>query len=159
MYIAEVFTEIEIFASNLVSSSKSFRTPKFYCFNSMDHKGSISLLISYLGVNRLKWQFIPNNRNLTKINSTTSHGSVKDWTKIQGRFDEYNQFYSPISPRPQNPWSSHNSTGTLLRMKHIVQLVQNPQSHQTLVVTTTTQKILDTLIISFVSVPKNMQDL
>jgi len=57
--------------------------------------------------------------------------SLTDWIEIQGRFGEYNQLYSPISPQPENPWSSHNAVGTFLRMKHIVQLVQNSQSHQT----------------------------
>jgi hypothetical protein len=53
MYIAEVFTEINFFFSNFTSSSKSFQTSKFYCFNSMDHKGSASLSISSLGINML----------------------------------------------------------------------------------------------------------
>jgi hypothetical protein len=82
----------------------------------------------------------------------------RDWTKIQGRISECNQFYSLVSPRSQNPQSSHNATNTLLRMKHIVHSIQNPQSHQTWTATTTTPEILDTLIISLVLIPKNMQD-
>jgi hypothetical protein len=44
-------------------------------------------------------------------------------------------------------------------MKHIAHLAQDPQSHQTWTATTTTPEIFDTLIISLVLVPKNMQDL
>jgi hypothetical protein len=41
------------FASSIASLSKSLQTFTFCHFISMDHKGSISLLISSLGVNKL----------------------------------------------------------------------------------------------------------
>jgi hypothetical protein len=78
----------------------------------------------------------------------------KDWTKIQGRIGKGNQFYSSISPRSQNPRSSHNVGDIFLKMKHMVHLVLNPQSHQTRAATTTTPKVLNTFIIFLVLVPK-----
>ncbi len=78
----------------------------------------------------------------------------RDWTNIQGGINKYNQFYSPVSPRSQNPWSSHNVVGILLKMKHIIHSILNPQSHQTQAATTTILEILDTLIIFLVLVLK-----
>ncbi len=44
MHIVEAFTKIKDYASNIIFSSKTLQTPKFYYFHSMDHKGSISHL-------------------------------------------------------------------------------------------------------------------
>jgi hypothetical protein len=91
--------------------------------------------ISFLGVNKLfhvKWKFIPNNIIPIKNNFITSTWfNLKDWPKIQGRINEYNQFYSLAFPRSQNLWSSHNAVGILLRTKHILHSIQNSQKHQT----------------------------
>jgi hypothetical protein len=106
MYIVEVFTEIKRFASNLTSSSKSLQTPKFYCFNSMDHKGSASLSISSLGINMLlhrSGSSYPTTKTPQRLTRLLHMVPLRDWTKIQGRIGECNQFCSPISPRSQNP--------------------------------------------------------
>jgi hypothetical protein len=37
---------------------------------------------------------------------------LRDWIEIQGRINECNQLYSPISPCSQNPRSSHSTVST-----------------------------------------------
>jgi hypothetical protein len=42
MHLVEAFTKVKNSASSTTFSSKTLQTPKFYYFNSMNHKGSIS---------------------------------------------------------------------------------------------------------------------
>ncbi len=80
-------TETERFASSITSSSKSLQILKFYCLIYMDHKGSVSLLISFLKVNKLlngNGSSYPNNRNPIDTNLTTSHGSCKRLNRNYG---------------------------------------------------------------------------
>ncbi len=50
--IAEILLR-ERFVSSIIFSSTSLQTPTFYYLISMDHKGLVSLSISFLGINRL----------------------------------------------------------------------------------------------------------
>jgi hypothetical protein len=131
--IFETFIKLEWFYFKYCFSFKILKTLKFYCFNFMDHKGSIvhlDFLSRSQQVVHVKWQFIPNNRIPTEMNSTISTWfHPKDWTKIQGRICECNQFYSPLSPRSQNLQSFHNATSIILRTKHILYSVLNPQKN------------------------------
>jgi hypothetical protein len=82
----------------------------------MDHKGSASLSISSLGVNRLlhgNGSSYPTIETPQKLTQLLPMIPFRDWTKIQGRIGECNLFYSPVSPCSQNPRSSHNATSTL----------------------------------------------
>ncbi len=121
-YIVEAFISTERFASNIIFSSKSLQTPKFYCFISMDHKGLVSLLISSLGVNKLLHgsnSSYPATETPKKLIQLLHMIPLKDWTQIQGKIDQCNLLYSPTSPYSQKPQSSHNTTKySLFRIKH-----------------------------------------
>jgi len=120
---------------------------------------SFDFLFKSQQVTSWEWKFIPQTSRIPQIQTWLFHMvPLRDWTKIHGRISECNQFYSLVSLRSQNPRSSHNAAGILLRMKHIVHSIQNPQSHQTWTATTTTPEIFDTFIISLVLIPENMQD-
>jgi hypothetical protein len=53
-----------------------------------------------------EWKFIPNNKNPTKTNVTTSHDSFLRLDRDSRQISQGNIFYFPISPS-QKPWSSH----------------------------------------------------
>ncbi len=78
------------------------------------------------------WQFMPNNRIPTQINSITSTWfNLKDSTKFMGKVNKYNHHYFSTSFNPKNLWSSHKTTSIFLRTKHIPYLVQNHHKHHT----------------------------
>ncbi len=79
------FTKTERFASSIISSSRSSQTPKFYCLISMDHKGSVSLLISSLGVNRLlhkSGSSYPTTKTPQRPTKQFHMIPLRDWTQI-----------------------------------------------------------------------------
>ncbi len=88
----------------------------------MDHKGSISLLISFLGVNKL-FHKSDNSYSTTKTPQRSTRQlhmiPLKNWREIQGKISPVNIFYSPIS-FSQKPWSSHKCNRYyLIRMEQI----------------------------------------
>jgi hypothetical protein len=101
-----------------------------------------------------EWKFIPNNKNPTKTNVTTSHDSFLRLDRDSRQISQGNIFYFPISPS-QKPWSSHKcSRYFLFRIKQIAHSSsQNPQNYHTCSCHTTTLEILDTIILSLVLVP------
>jgi hypothetical protein len=79
------FIEIKRSASNITSSSKSLHTLKFCCLISMDHKGSISLLISSLRVNRLlhrSGNSYPTTETSQRPTQQLHMILLRDWIKI-----------------------------------------------------------------------------
>jgi hypothetical protein len=109
------FNETKRFASSIISSSKSLQTPKFCYFISMDHKGSISLLISSLGINMLlhrNGSSYPTTKPPQRLTQQLHLILLIDWTNIQDKINECNIFYPLVSPS-QKPRSSHNATCTL----------------------------------------------
>ncbi len=72
------FPKMDWYASNIIFSSRPLQTSTFYHLISMDHKRSVSLMISSLGMNRLfhmngNWE--PTTKNHTETDLTTSHNS------------------------------------------------------------------------------------
>jgi hypothetical protein len=133
-------------ASSITSPSKHLQTSTLCHLISMDHKGSVSLLISSQGVNRLfhkRWQLIPNNKTPQKPSQQFHMILFRDLTRIHGRISQGNILYSPISPS-QKPQSSHNySRYSPLRMEQIAHSSsQDPQSCHTWVTTQPLQKSL-----------------
>jgi hypothetical protein len=120
--------------TSVIFSSRSLQTSKFYCVISMDHKGSDSFLISFRGVNWLlngSCSSYLNNRNLTNINLTSSHGSFKRLNKDSRQKQWMWSIHFLVSPCSQNPQSSHHTIGTLsLEWTHC-RLSLEPPSYQT----------------------------
>lgn len=78
--------------------------PKIYCFNSIDHKGSISLLISSLRVNKLlhgSRNSQPTTKSPQKLTELLHMVSFKNWTQIKSKIGECDQIYShyPLGPK------------------------------------------------------------
>jgi hypothetical protein len=123
------------FASSITSSSKPLQTSTFYRFISMDHKGSVSLLISSLGVNMLfhkNGSSYPTTKTPQKPTQQLHMIPLRDWIEILGRISQGNIFYFLVSPS-QKPQSYHKcSMYFLFRMEHVAHpSFQNPQSYHT----------------------------
>jgi hypothetical protein len=102
MYIVEILLKQKDLLQVLLFHQNPYRhLNSIVLFLSMDHKGSTSLSISSLGVNRLlhgngsSYPTIETPQKLTQLHPMIP---VKEWTKIQGRIGECNLFYFPISP-------------------------------------------------------------
>jgi hypothetical protein len=112
----------------------------------MDHKGSISLLISSLGINKL---FHRNDSSYPttetpQIPTQQLHMiPLRDWIEIKAGLMKCNIFYSPISPS-RKPWSSHKCNRYFLfKMEHIEHSSsQDPQNQNTWAATQPLQKFL-----------------
>jgi len=134
------------FASNITCSSKSLQTFTFCHLIFMDHKGSVSFLISSFGINMLfhmSDSSYPTTRTPQKTTQQFHMIPFKVWTKIQGKISQGNIFYSPISPS-QKLRSSHKcSRYFLIRIEQIAHSTfQNPQNDQKWVATQPLQKSL-----------------
>ncbi len=122
-------------ASSITSSSKSLQTSTFYHLISMDHKGSVSLLISSLGVNRLfhrNGSSYPTIRTPQRTTQQLHMIPFRNWNKIQGKISQTNIFYFPIS-LSHKPGSSHKCNRySLIGTKQIAHSTsQDPQSYHT----------------------------
>jgi len=105
----------------------------------MDHKGSISLLISSLGINRLFHRIgnsYPTTKTPQRVIQQLHMIPLRNWTEIQGGISQGNIFYFPVSPS-QKPQSSHRCNKYFLsRMEQIAHSSsQVPQSYHTWTVT------------------------
>jgi hypothetical protein len=91
------------------------------------------ILISSLGINMLFYvvgSSYPTTESPQNINSTTSTWfNFRDWTEIQGRGNQSNIITSQHPFSPKNFWSYHKIISILLKTKHILYSVQNPQKH------------------------------
>ncbi len=117
--------------SSITFSSQPLQTFTFCCLISMDHKGSVSLLISSLGVNRLFHMSVssyPTTKTPQRPIQQLHMIPLRDWTQIQGRINQDNVFYYLVS-LSQKPQSSHKcSKYSLFRMEQIVHSsFQDPQ--------------------------------
>jgi hypothetical protein len=121
----------------------------------MDHKGSVSLLISSLGVTRL-FHGIGNSYPIAKTPWTPTQQLhmiiLRGWIKIKGKISQGNIFYFPIflSQKPRNSHKilvlSFSLRWNRLHIHHlkIPKVITHMSCHITI------PKILDTIIISFV---------
>jgi hypothetical protein len=131
-------------------------TSTFCRLVSMDHKGSISLLISSLGVNRLfhrSGSSYPRTKTPQRPTQQLHMILLRDWIKIRGRINQGNVFYFLVSPS-QKPQSSHKCNMYLslgwnrLHTHHFkIPKLSHMSCHTTIL------EILDTIIISLVLVP------
>jgi hypothetical protein len=80
----------------------------------MDHKGSVSLLISSLGVNKLfhrSGSSYPTTKTPQRPTQQLHMILLRDWTKIQGRLVKV--IYSILQyPLPKSPRAPTNAAGT-----------------------------------------------
>jgi hypothetical protein len=124
----------------------------------MDHKGSISLLIFSLGVNRLfhgNGSSYPTIKTPWRPTQQLHMIPFKDWTKIQCKINQGNIFYTPISPS-QKPQSSHKCNRYSLSLewnKLHIHHFKIPKVITCMSCHITTLEILDTIIISLMLVP------
>jgi hypothetical protein len=144
--IAEVLQRWTNLLQILLFHQKPLQTSTLCRLISMDHKGSISLLISPLGVNRLfhkNGNSYPTTKTPQKPTQQLHMIPLKDWIRVQGRISQSNIFYFPISPS-QKPQNSHKyNKYYFLRMEQITHSSsQDPQNYHTWNATQPFQKSL-----------------
>jgi len=101
----------------------------------MDHEGSISFLISSLGVSKVfhkSGNSYPTIKTPQRPTQQLHMILLKDWIEIQGRINQGNILYYLVSPS-QKPCSSHKCNRySLLKMEQIAySSFEDPQSDQT----------------------------
>ncbi len=109
MHIAKVLQKWTNLFQLFISLSKSLQTSTFCHLISMDHKESVSFLISSLGVNKLFYMSgnsYPIAKTSCKPTQQLHMILLRNWIMIKGKINQGNIFYFPIF-LSQKPRSFH----------------------------------------------------